>query len=70
MSNCQDMPLDNEAHAFPVITQTILLSRRDALLVGFGVFRFFRVLVSQLSVRAKEVAKKGSCVKGDKRHQW
>ena len=65
MSNCQDIPLDNDAHAFPVIAQTILLTGRDALLIEFGVICIFGVLVPHLSVRGKKVAEKGSSVKGD-----
>ena len=40
MSNCQDMLLDNDAHAFPVIAQTILLARSGALLIIWGYIHF------------------------------
>ena len=57
MSNCQDVPLDNDAYAFPVIAQTVLLTGRDALLIGFGVICILEVLVPQVSVRGKKGSK-------------
>ena len=47
------MSLDNDALAFPVITQTILLTGRDALLIGFGVVSIYGVLVAQISARGE-----------------